>query len=807
MGQNSLVARSSAMQLPILAALGESTTFEDLSERILKAVCETLDWELGNFWYTADQPNSLKKIRSWSREGYSTDECPLHISCGTNIPNSRLCLPVNVFQLKEPVWIENVRDDREFFNACWAAKKMSGSVLAFPIFSNGQLTGVMEFFTREPRQRDDILLQMLASFGDVIGQAVERRKTSEALAVTEDRLKTIVSLLPDVVWSVEIEKNGEPGEVTFASDACKSVYGHEASDFVQNSKLWIEMIVEEDRPIAIGAFERAVHCKKIVKTEYRIRHRDGRIRWLEDTMGPLWSANGDLHGVTGVTRDITEIKQAEFNLRELIDRSPDGIMVHRFGPITYMNHSMAHMLGYGHAAELIGNDVVNFVHPDFREQVRQRIENLKVEEAHYQRTPLLESKLMRKDGTALSVEATAMRLNFNGEPAIVVILRDITERKQTQAQQLLSDRMISMGTLAAGVAHEINNPLAAIMANLDYILQNKSNGTWQSDQEDALKDARDAARRIRDIVRDLKIFSRTSEEKTKAVDVNSVIESSLRMAWNEIRHRARLVKDYGKIPPVQGSESRMGQLFLNLIVNAAQAIPEGMANENTVRIVTHSDSRGSVTVEISDSGSGMSAEVQRRLFEPFFTTKPVGIGTGLGLSICHRIVTELKGMIQVTSEVGKGTCVRVTLPANDEDVVGIKLPTAIPVSPRRGKILLIDDEEAICKSMKRILEREHDVESVQDAREALRKLKEGEQYDVIFCDLMMPLMTGMDFYAELDQADPKAARRIVFLSGGAFTPRAQGFLQEVANQRLEKPLDTQQLRATINDRLRLPNGA
>jgi len=399
-------------------------------------------------------------------------------------------------------------------------------------------------------------------------------------------------------------------------------------------------------------------------------------------------------------------------------------------------------------------------------------------------------------------------------PAIDRELRDAVmraERRRMQQQLLIADRMASVGTLAAGVAHEINNPLAAVVANLELMAKDITRLCEElevadhfRDVLDELRDARDGADRLRHIVRDLKIFSRsTDEERRGPVNLKQVLESSLRMAWNEIRHRARLVKDYGDVPPVDANDARLGQVFLNLIVNAAQAIHEGNAEQNLIRVSTKMDGpSGRVAVEIRDTGAGIAPENLARVFDAFFTTKPVGIGTGLGLSICHRIVTALGGEIHVESQLGKGTAFTVLLaPTSFEEEVAAPLPDVTP-PPRRGKVLVIDDELMIIKALERLLVNEHAVTTVTTAGEARARLFSGERYDVILCDLMMPQMTGMDLHAELLHEMPEQASRMVFLTGGAFTPDARAFLDAVPNQRIEKPFDTQHLRSIINDRVR-----
>jgi len=382
----------------------------------------------------------------------------------------------------------------------------------------------------------------------------------------------------------------------------------------------------------------------------------------------------------------------------------------------------------------------------------------------------------------------------------VLVARDVTELKQTELQLMLADRMASVGTLAAGVAHEINNPLAAVIANLDMAVQDiEGLQGAPPDLAEELKDARSAADRVREIVRDLKIFSRVQEERRGAVDIHKVLESTLRMAWNEIRHRAKLVKQFTKTPRVDANESRLGQVFLNLIVNAVQAMPEGNVAANELRISTAHEG-DFVVITIADTGSGMTPEVQARLFTPFFTTKPTGVGTGLGLAISHRIITSLGGNVTFTSTVGKGTEFRVTLPVAAPEVAPIteRLPL-VGTATRRGRVLVVDDEESLGQAIRRFLAIDHEVDAVTNGRDAFDLIAKGERFDLVLCDLMMPQMTGMELHDAVLRVDPAQAQRMVFLTGGAFTQSARDFMESVPNRRIEKPFDLKMLRNLVNE--------
>lgn len=375
-----------------------------------------------------------------------------------------------------------------------------------------------------------------------------------------------------------------------------------------------------------------------------------------------------------------------------------------------------------------------------------------------------------------------------------------------EKRRTLEERMASIGRLAAGVAHEINSPLAAVIANLEVVTEDlplvvaSRDPQRQRRAEAALADAREGAERVRVVVRDLKAFSRSDDEKTGPVDLQRVVEATLSMVRNEIRHRARVVKDFAPAGNVLGNEARLGQLVLNLLLNAAQAIPEGNALANEIRVVIRA-AGDRVVLEVHDTGTGIASDVIDRVFEPFFTTKPIGMGTGLGLSISHDIVTSLGGRIEVESEPDRGTLFRVLLPATEHSK-----STAPPLAPRapepRARVLAIDDDELILSALSRIL-RDCDVVAVTSARDALDRIG-SDAFDVILCDLMMPQMTGMELHGVLANAAPHEAEKMIFMTGGTFTPNAQTFLDSVTNEHIEKPFDARRLRAIIRNRLRGP---
>jgi signal transduction histidine kinase len=386
------------------------------------------------------------------------------------------------------------------------------------------------------------------------------------------------------------------------------------------------------------------------------------------------------------------------------------------------------------------------------------------------------------------------------------------ERSRMRERLVVSERMASAGMLAAGVAHEINNPLAIAVANADFVAEAvgrlrlaaaggagrvAGSGGFLAEVEQPLNDAREALERIRDIVRDVKLFSRPEDQTATPVDVQRVLDSSVRMAWNEIRHRARLVKEYGDVPHVLANESRLGQVLLNLLINAAQAIPEGHADRDEIRLTTKTGAGGRVIVEVADTGCGIPRENLTRIFDPFFTTKPIGVGTGLGLAICHGIVKELGGRLDVDSEVGKGTVFRIELPAAPVSSGVMKVADA-RTATSGARVLLVDDEPALARAMQRRLAKHHTVTTLTSGVEALSSIANGERYDAIVLDVMMPEISGMEVYERLRTSAPEQVARVIFVTGGAFSARAREFLDRVPNPRLEKPVDTNTLLALID---------
>jgi CheY-like chemotaxis protein len=310
---------------------------------------------------------------------------------------------------------------------------------------------------------------------------------------------------------------------------------------------------------------------------------------------------------------------------------------------------------------------------------------------------------------------------------------------------------------------------------------------------------------MRAVVRDLKTFACREQGRLGPVALRPVLDSCVNVAWNEIRDRARLVRDVERTPPVLGDEAHLAQLFLNLIVNAAHSIPAGRPDDHEIGIAARALPDGRVAVEVRDTGCGIPEPDLPRIFDPFFTTKPPGSGTGLGLSVCHAIVTALGGEIEVETAPGRGSTFRVLLAPAAQPAAAAPPSAGLAPAGRRARILVVDDEPLVGNVLCRTLA-EHDVTAIDSGAAALARLSAGERYELVLCDLLMPGMSGMELYRELAARHPSLAGRVVFLTGGAFTTSAREFLERERVECVEKPFDVAALREVIARRLAAPIG-
>jgi signal transduction histidine kinase len=380
--------------------------------------------------------------------------------------------------------------------------------------------------------------------------------------------------------------------------------------------------------------------------------------------------------------------------------------------------------------------------------------------------------------------------------------REVTQRHRMEAQLRRAQKLEALGRLAAGIAHEINNPLAFVIANLQYVREamelppEKLARAPLDELAAALAEACVGGDRIKQIVRDLKAFAQPHDESLAVVDVRPVLDFSLKMASAEIRRRAQLVTRMDEVPAVWAISGRLEQVFVNLLVNAAQSIEPGAIERNQIR-VTVRRLDDDVAVEIADTGVGIPAANLERIFDPFFTTKPVGVGTGLGLSICHSIVTAFGGDLTVESEEGKGSTFRVTLPSavNAESgphrAPGLRLPTP-------ARILVVDAEPAVAKAIRRVLSG-HKVETAEGGVDALARLAE-HPFDLVLYDVMTRDLSAPDLYRRLEEMGGGLERRLALTAAGALSPEVAKLVAETGVRCVDKPFDAGEIDLLLSTR-------
>ncbi|ADO68076.1 Sensor protein [Stigmatella aurantiaca DW4/3-1] len=700
------------------------------------------------------------------------------------------------------------------------------SVLVLPLRVNDVLAGFIGFDNCvEARPWAQLEVDLLSAAAGAISLELEHRQFESALRERETRYRQLAENASDIQYRYRLEN---PRSFLFVSRVVSDRLGYSPEEHYADPELWHKRIHPGDLPALTQLLEspQSVSNKPVV---LRFTCRDGRTRWLEHTVAPVLNGNGRPVSVEGIARDITDrreveeaLKMSEASFRILLEGVTDAAAIQRDGRIVYANMALVTTLGFDRPDQLVGRALMRFVEDDLEE-----VPGPPPDPSGIKGMITGERRLVRRDGKTRVAELVSLPLLFDGAPAVVSIARDVTEQRQLQARLTLADRLASVGTLAAGIAHEINNPLAFVISNLSFLSEemrrsqlslegsqssNAASGTGPklrqraeldlAEWQEVLSEAYEGAERVRQIVRQLKTFSRPDEERLSPVDIHQVLDSVVMMAANEIRHRAQLHRDYASVPMVMANEGRLCQVFLNLVVNAAQAIPEGDAQRHSIRLVTRRLDPGRVLIEVQDSGSGIPREALGRIFDPFFTTKPVGVGTGLGLSICHGIITNLGGEISADSEMGKGSTFRVILPSLEPRTrtrAHAALPAAQPATQRKGRVLVVDDEPGVGKVLRRIL-KEHEVEVASGGRQALERLqREPDFFDAVLCDVMMPDLGGKDLYEAVRRTQSGLERRFIFVSGGAFTTNAREFLEAIPNPKLEKPFNEPALRQIVQD--------
>jgi PAS domain S-box-containing protein len=626
-----------------------------------------------------------------------------------------------------------------------------------------------------------------------IGRDITERKARE------QEYQTIIRTAIDGFWITDMQ-----GHFLDVNEAYCHLTGYSRDELLNMSIPDVEAVEKPEETA-----KRIRKIKEVGHDRFETCHRrkDSEIVDVEVSVNYLPTDSGRMFVFI---RDITERKRAEEALRQseekhriILKEIEDSYFeVDLAGNLTFFNDSTSNSLGYS-AEELMGMSYREFTAREDIEPVYKAFN--KVYRTNRPNKGFL-WKVVRKDGTVGFVEATVSPLrNPKGEIiGFRGVGRDITERKQAEEERRqleqkaqVTSRLASVGEMAAGVAHEINNPLTGVIGYAQLLMDRKD---IPSDIRRDLAAINEGAQRVASIVKRLLAFSRQVKPERRYVDINELIESTLalrayHLSVNNIKVATQLAPD---LPETVADPGQLQQVFLNLVVNAETEMK--LARGKGKLLIKTEKVDNTIRISFKDNGPGIAKKNLERIFDPFFTTREIGQGTGLGLSLCYGIVAEHNGKIYAESKLGKGATFIMELPVITEAEQPKPSEPVVeePEKVAKAKILVVDDEQVIRDFVKRVLAGEgYEVETVNNAGDALKKI-EGKRYNLVLIDIKMPGMDGMELYKRIQKIARSLARRVVFITGDIMGTATEKFLSETKAAHIDKPFNAEQLSREIN---------
>jgi PAS domain S-box-containing protein len=622
----------------------------------------------------------------------------------------------------------------------------------------------------------------------------------------------VLDEIPFGVWVARAPS----GEAIYANEAFRRIMGMEAVEGVDiaGAPAAYGIFDRQGQPYPVEGlpFSRALQTgASVVVDDLVIHRRDGGRTWVRAFANPVRDQRGVVSHVVIAFTDITAEVQAiverveiEKHLAVAIHHAPVLLFtMDNNGVLTATDGALRSVLEEGRGP-MVGVSLLDAYKdsPPVPENVRRALAGETV------------SYSIAVQGLALDVWLGPLR-DAAGKPVGAIgVCTDVTESRRLQTRIIQDDRIHAIGTMAASVAHEINNPLTYVLGGLeeartelealgaelgalaagrgDEPVLSASLGRLERLREN-LGPALAGTERIRHVTRELSTFTRPNDERLATIDVGVVVRSVLKLVRKEIEARAHLVEELGPAVAVEANEARLVQVLVNLLMNAWQALPAPEPARHVIGVRTGIKD-GETLIEIWDSGPGVPVDMRQQIFEPFITTKAIGAGTGLGLFVCRNIIKSLKGRIEVEDAPGGGALFRVLLPAAPSVPAAVAAPASVIVpggASRRRRVLIIDDDALVARALAARFAADglFEVRTVLDSREGLALLLTDDGLDLAYCDLMMNGFSGMDVDAALRRQAPEKASKVVFMSGGAFTSEARTFLDQRREAFVQKPFD------------------
>jgi two-component system, cell cycle sensor histidine kinase and response regulator CckA len=639
--------------------------------------------------------------------------------------------------------------------------------------------------------KDGKPLRVIGTHSDIS----ERKRSEEALQESEKRLRRAELVAQVGNWEFVLDTAAARG-----SDGARAIYGIGEGNWSIPDVQKIPL--PEYRPMLDKALQELIEAGKPYNVEFKIRRpTDGKILDIHS----IAEYSSGKRIVFGVIQDITDRKHAEEALRaseekyrQVVENAHDAIFIAQDGFIKFPNPRLATMSGYS-LEELTQNPFLDFVHPDDRELVaKTHQKRMQGEEVPF----TYSFQAVNKSGHTLWVELGSVFLSWEGRPASLNFLRDITVEKKLESQLVHAQKMEAVGTLAGGIAHDFNNLLQAVQGYAELLLRSKTEGEPGSRE---LQEIVRAVRRGGELTRQLLTFSRKVESKLQPIDLNRIVEDVRSLLERTIPKMIKIeIHLTGNLHHVNADASQVEQVLMNLAVNARDAMPNGgTLRIETKDVVLNEESRHSrpelspgkyVLLAVADTGQGMDKTTLENIFNPFFTTKEVGKGTGLGLAMVYGIVKNHHGHITCMSKPGGGTTFEICLPAVEHSDRASTIVTG--TEDLRGgheTVLLVDDDDSLRDLGQQILQAYgYTVLSTPDGEGALQVYQEfRDRIDLVVLDLIMPGMGGALCLQKLLEINPTA--KIIIASGYSFNGETESATESGAKAFIQKPYDVQQM--------------